>query len=196
MGESNWIVSKIGENPKTEKSQKQRKWRCEDDMKNGDFLRDTEPITLDLESQRVNSSSLAHGRKRSNSFHSPSSPSALSGKYMTAYSSMQSASTTMNSSTFSTPPSTLSPVTEPVSETPSESVSELSSDIMNGKRKESPRKSPRKKSPRKEKENPMKDMEEDINRDLGVEEAIDVTDIFPPQKKKKGKKKKKKKNKE
>jgi len=187
-----------------------------DDMK-GDFVEEIAAIDLDLNAQS-GSPSREHHRKRSNSFHSPRSPSygRSSVKYIGSYSAMSTGSTSMVSSPQSMATSVLStvnepqsdplgdpvgdPVVEPMDDPVDDPVDEpvidhLSAEIENGnhkKRGKSPKKS------KKKKKRKSVDVEVDIDVDLNVEEALDVTDIFPPQKTKKdakGKKKKKKKKK-
>ena len=175
-------------------------YKEEDDMKNGDFLTNVEPMTLDLHSKSANVPSMAHSRKRSNSFHSPSSPTELPAKYLGAYSSaMSTGSTSMQSLASSR--STLSPVCEPVNESVSAPMRECSNGSVlsngndEGKKKKKKKKEKSPKKGKKKKEKSMEMDHQDVNVDLNVEEALDVTDVFPPQKKKKGTKGKKKKKK-
>merc|ERR1712142_309001 len=84
----------------------------EDDMK-GDLMAEIEPLELDLNAQNVSLSSMKHNRKRSNSFHSPSTPSygRASVKYIGAYSAAMSVASSPKS--IGSPPSMLSTVDEP-----------------------------------------------------------------------------------
>merc|ERR1712113_468740 len=98
-------------------------YKEEDDMKNGDFLSNVEPMKLHMNSHSANIPTIEHSRRRSNSFHSPSSPAELPAKYMGAYNSAMSTGSTSTQSVASSR-STLSPVCEPVTESKSEHVTE------------------------------------------------------------------------